>query len=71
MLKPKDKARIKMIKTIYELFDELLCVDENQKSYVDETSDLLRYTSNRNCNHLIKYLKGCIADRRKNDRIQS
>ena len=52
-------------KTIYELFDELLCVDEKQKSYVDETSDLLRDMNNGECNHLIHYLKHCIAKRRQ------
>lgn len=65
MLSKKDKARIKKIKTIYELFDELLCVDEKQKSFVDETSDLLRDMNNGDCNHLINYLKHCIAKRRQ------
>ena len=65
MLSKKDKARLKKIKTIHELFDELLCVDEKQKSFVDEASDLLPDMNIGSCNHLIDYLKHCIAKRRQ------
>ena len=64
MLSNKRKQYIRLIRTINELCDELIYLDDSQKWFVDQVTDDLRTMNRYNCKFLIDDLNKRILVRR-------